>query len=494
MLGAGFHESRLMRHLTIERTASIILFVLLFAMAARIPTDTDTWWHLRSGEYTLQHGIMRADPFSFTASGQPWINHSWGAQVLMALVWRLAGNAGLTLLTAGLATVGMALLARISAGNAYLKAFALVLGAAAAAVFWSPRPQMFSFCLSALVLLILMQYKRRRIDRLWWLPVIMGVWGNLHAGYSIGFILMGGFIAGELLGHLFAPGSEDRIAWRGVSRLVLVALVSVAALVINPYGLQILTVPFQTVGIGALQNHIQEWLSPDFHRRETWPFILLLIALFGAVGASRKRLDWTDFVLVSGTLFMALLAGRNIAVFAVVATPALTIYLSSALEARGWVLRPVRFASPMQARLNAVLIGLVVLGAAAKLWLALDPRAVAAAQADVFPVAAVEYLNRERPDGPMFNSYNWGGYLMFAAPDYPVFVDGRTDLYGDAILGDFLNVATAGDGWRDRLDAFGIRLVVVEAGSGLATALADEPGWTLAYGDEQAVVYTREAP
>ncbi len=493
MLVAGFHEGRAMRHLTIERTAGIILFVLLFAMAARIPTDTDTWWHIRSGEYTLRQGMIYADPFSFSASGRPWINHSWGAQVLMAFVWRLAGNAGLTLLTAGLATAGMWLLFRISAGSVYLRAFALVLGAAAAAVFWSPRPQMFSFALSALVLFILYLYKRRKIDRLWWLPVIMGVWGNLHAGYSIGFILIGGVIAGEVLGNLFARGGEDVISWRGVRRLLLVALVSVAALLINPYGLQILTVPFQTVGIGALQNYIQEWLSPDFHRRETWPFILLLIALFGAVGASRKRLDWSDFVLVSGTLFMALLAGRNIALFAVVATPALTVYLNSALEARGWVIRPARFASPMQARLNAALIALVLVGAAAKLWLAVDPRAVADAQADVFPVAAVDYLNRERPDGPMFNSYNWGGYLMFAAPDYPVFVDGRTDLYGDAILDDFLKTATAGDGWRDKLASYGIRLVVVEANSGLAGALVSEPGWTLAYSDELAVVYTREA-
>ena len=79
-----------MRQLTIERTASIILFVLLFAMAARIPTDTDTWWHIRSGEHTLEHGMIYADPFSHTANGQPWINHSWGAQVIMALVWRLA--------------------------------------------------------------------------------------------------------------------------------------------------------------------------------------------------------------------------------------------------------------------------------------------------------------------------------------------------------------------------------------------------------------------
>lgn len=482
-----------MRRLTIERTASLILFALLFAMAARIPTDTDTWWHLRSGAHTLEIGMIHADPFSHTASGRQWINHSWGAQIIFTLAWRVAGNAGLTLLTAALATGGMALLFRISAGNVYLRAFALVLGAAAAAVFWSPRPQMFSFFFSALVLYILYRFKREKADRLRWLPLIMALWGNLHAGYSIGFILMGGVVAGEALGNLLAPRREDGVSWSGIRKLLLIALVSAAALVVNPYGLQILSVPFETVSIGALQNYIQEWLSPDFHRRETWPFIGLVIALLGAVGASHKRLDWTDFILISGTLFMALLAGRNIALFAVIATPALTVYLNSALEARGWVLRPARFASSLQARLNAALIVLVLVGAAAKIWLAVDPRAVAEAQAGIFPVAAVEAIHQSQLPGPMFNSYNWGGYLMFAAPDYPVFVDGRTDLYGDELLSEYLTAATGADGWRETLDRYSVRLVLVEAGSGLARALASEAGWSLAYEDALAVIYTREA-
>jgi len=72
-----------MRQLSIQRAAVIILFGLLFALAARFPTDTDTWWHLRSAEYTLQNGIIYSDPFSFTKAGEPWINHSWGAQLVL---------------------------------------------------------------------------------------------------------------------------------------------------------------------------------------------------------------------------------------------------------------------------------------------------------------------------------------------------------------------------------------------------------------------------
>lgn len=482
-----------MRQLTIERAAAVILFALLFALAARIPTDTDTWWHIRSGEYTLSNGMIHADPFSFTKAGQPWVNHSWGAQILLYGVWQAAGNAGLAVYTAALATGGMWFVYKMSPGSVYLRAFVLVIGAAAAAVFWSPRPQMLSFLLSAAALYLLHLYKRRGIDRLWLLPVMVGLWGNLHAGFSIAFIFLGGFTAGEALNNLFRPTAEHIIPWRGVRKLALVTAVSAAALVVNPYGLHMLAVPFQTISIGALQNFIQEWNSPNFHDRSTWPFIFLLLGLLGAAGGSRKRLDWTDFLLVSGTAFMGLLAGRNIAVFAVAATPVLADHLDALLSERGWVIQPARRVTPRMGVLNAALAALIVLGAAAKVLLVLDADTVREAQETYLPVKVVEYLRDEDPTGPMFNSYNWGGYLMFMLPDEPVFVDGRTDLYGDEFLTNtYLRTATGGDGWRETLDRYGVRLVVVEAGSGLARQLRVEPGWSLDYEDAMAAVFTRE--
>src|SRR5262249_10403855 len=142
---------------------------------------------------------------SFTKLGQPWINHSWGAQLVIYAAWTLAGSFGLSFFVSALATAGMFFIYKMCEGSAYLRAFPLVLGAATAAVFWSPRPQMFSFFLSAVVLYLLYLYRRKKVDRLWLNPIIMGVWGNLHAGFSIGFIFLGGTIAGEILGRLFNP-------------------------------------------------------------------------------------------------------------------------------------------------------------------------------------------------------------------------------------------------------------------------------------------------
>lgn len=502
-----------MRQLTIERAAFIILFALLFALATRIPIDTDVWWHIRSGEYTLTRGMIYADPFSFTQAGAAWTNHSWGAQVILYAIWRAAGSFGLAIYTSTLATLGMWFVYRMSSGSVYLRAFALVLGAATAAVFWSPRPQMFSFALSAALLYILHLHKRengrdvsrpcdasangtRRImsDRLWLIPPLMILWGNLHAGFSIGFILLAGSIAGEIAGNLFNPKGEHVVPWRGIRRLALVTLIAAAAIVINPYGLNMLAVPFQTVSIGALQNFIQEWNSPNFHERQNWPFAALLLALFGAAGASRKRLDWTDFLLTAGTAFMGLLAGRNVALFAVVATPVLTRHLDALLSERGWTLKPAQRVTPRMARLNALLVALIGAAALAKVLLVLDARTVDQAQREFLPVAAVEHWRAAGLGGPLFNSYNWGGYLIYALPEEPVFVDGRTDLYGDAFLTErYFRTAQGGLGWRETLVDYGINAVLVEAQSGLARALREEDGWRLDYEDDLAVIFVRAA-
>lgn len=482
-----------MRRLTIANVMLTTTFMLVFVMATRIPVDTDTWWHIRSGEHTLTQGMIYNDPFSFTRAGVEWTNHSWGSQILLYGAWSFAGSAGLALYTAALATAGMAFVYAMCAGSVYLRAFALVLGAATAAVFWSARPQMVSFFLSAVVLYLLWFYKYKKINRLWLLPPLMLVWGNLHAGFSIGFIFIGGVIAGESFGNLLHPQRENGIPPRGVLQLIVIGIIAAAALVINPYGLKMLAVPFETVSIGALRDYIQEWNSPNFQQRQTWPFLFLLFGLLGALGATARKLDWTDFVLVCGTAFMGLLAGRNLAVFAVAATPAFTRQMDALLTERGWILTPIQRITRQQARLNAALLAIIAVGVLAVIVSVLNPVTVEAAQRRFLPVAAAEFLQSEGLTGRMFNSYNWGGYLMFAVPELPVYVDGRTDLYRDEFLLRYLRTAVGSAGWREVLAEDQIDLVVIEARSDLATNLREEAGWALRYEDEMAVIFTRDS-
>ncbi len=480
-----------MRHLTLGRTLGIITVLLLFAIATRIPIDTDTWWHIRSGEYTLTQGMITADPFSHTYAGERWINHSWGAQLVLYAAYTLAGDVGLSLFTAALAVVGTLAIAPVLRGNIYVRAFVLVLAAATASVFWAARPQMFSYAFSGVTLWVLYSHKDGQGTRLWWLVPLMWLWGNLHAGYSIGFIFMGAFLAGELLNRWHA-GQAARFSWRSWRGLLLVTVACVGVLLLTPYGAQTLLVPFETVGMDALRRYIQEWNSPNFQGRETWLFIVMLMALFAFAWLARLTWDWTGFFLVAGTCFMALLYGRNIAVFAVAAAPLLSRLVDAALTERGLVLRPRR-ATPTTARLNALFVAAVAIGLAVYVLGAVwSPSAIRKAQEDFLPVNAVRYLRENALPRQVFNSYNWGGYLLFAAPEYPVFIDGRTDLY-NAFLRTYLETTAAVGDWRAVLAQYDVQTVLIERGVALDFALRDEPGWREVYRDDLAVIFVRDA-
>jgi hypothetical protein len=143
--------------------------------------------------------------------------------------------------------------------------------------------------------------------------------------------------------------------------------------------------------------------------------------------------------------------------------------------------------------LNWLLLILIIVAALVKIYQPLAPGAVDRATRDSLPADAVAAIQELRPAGPMFNSYNWGGYLIFTLwPDYPVFVDGRTDLYDEAFLRQYIRIYMADDVWQDSLDEYDIRLVIIEANSVLAKFMRMEPMWREAYRDDMAAVFTRD--
>jgi hypothetical protein len=218
---------------------------------------------------------------------------------------------------------------------------------------------------------------------------------------------------------------------------------------INPNGLAMWAIPFQTVGVEALQQFISEWASPDFHQFFQQPFLWLLLATLAAIGLSSRRLDGTDLVTFVGFAYLGFIARRNFGPFAMVAAPILARHLWPALLDWNARIHPTLTAwkdrFPLLSRLssgrqlpsvvvtitNAVILGLLLLVAGVKAYAVSTPTLVQTYERQLFPVDAVEWIRANQPPGKLFNSYNYGGYLIWHLRDYPVFVDGRTDLFGD---------------------------------------------------------------
>jgi hypothetical protein len=197
---------------------------------------------------------------------------------------------------------------------------------------------------------------------------------------------------------------------------------------------------------------------------------------------------------------MSLLAARNVAPFALVTVPILARHGASAL--RTWPrLRPI--VDPLRplphrgkALLNAALICLVVLGAGAKTATDLAHMDEPDVWGRSLPVDAVQWLAAHPLPGRVFNSYNWGGYLIWALhPHVPVFVDGRTDLYAldSHVLQDYGTVHWIRPGWRQVLDRYEVGFVLTERTGLVDMLLREVEDWEQVYADEVAIIYTRRA-
>ncbi|MCL4295144.1 MAG: hypothetical protein KJ077_05430 [Anaerolineae bacterium] len=496
--------------LTIPRLLVAILFIAIFTMAVRLPADTDTWWHLRSGQYILENGaVPTTDPFSHTKAGQPWIDHGWLAQLFWYSLFALGGLPGLSLGLALLVTVTFWLVWQVTPGNLYVRAFTMVLGAVTSAVIWVARPQMVSFLLAGLVLFLLEKYKREGRRWIYALPLVTLLWVNIHGGYAIAFMLLGVYIVGEIFNNLTGHREDPLVPWPRLGPLLVVGAISFAVVVINPHGWQMWLYPFHTVGIGALRDFIQEWRSPDFHLSLTWAFLAMLLFSLAALGRAGRRADWTDLAIFGLWSCASLFAARNIGLYGLLTIPALARYADAAWgqylpgerkrvsreligTQENSLVPSVPTRSPSSARLNWILLGLVLLAALVKIGVALNPQEAIKAEQEGLPAKAVQFIEENQPAGPLFNSYNWGGYLIYKLwPAYPVYIDGRTDLYDDAFIRRYLDTVAGGEEWRQTLDEDGINLVLIESGSILAKFLKNDPAWQELYHDEMASVFAR---
>jgi hypothetical protein len=495
----------------LEQLVLVIILLLVFIMASRTPIDTDVWWHLRAGEETLRTGQpVLVDTFSYTRYGAAWANHSWLAQVVLALLFQSGGYLALSLLVSAAAVGSLVLVYWQMEGPGLLRAFVIALAGVVSSMVWSPRPQIFSLLGVGVVGLVLYRYKWQGRGGLWLLPLVFIFWSNLHGGYPLGLALIGAMAAGEGINRLLGREGAEILSWRRILYLVVFGALSLLAVVVNPNGLQTWREPFQTVGVSALQKFISEWASPDFHDLTQQSFIWLLFLLGISLAGSRKMLDASDALSVAGLAYLSLVARRNFGPFALAAAPVLARHawpalqnLWNSLSQQAWFNKLGQYMGVKDANktkvpdglrraINLSLVLLLGLVAILKVYIVSHPAFVDSQQPAFFPVSAVAYLKNKKPEGRLLSEYNWGGYLQYYLRDYPVFVDGRTDLYGDEVINQWMQVVQADAGWQTILDKWDVHLLLLQPGQPLSRFLPLMGGWHELYRDDQAVLFQKD--
>jgi hypothetical protein len=470
-----------------------MLFIALFVVTSYPFSDPDGWWHLRTGQHIVETAsIPSADIFSGTRAGAEWVTHEWLTELLMYALYRLGGFGLLTIAFALIPTAAFWITYRRSEGRPFVAAFSTMLGAAAAYPVFGVRPQIISlFFVSIVLALVDSAEVRPNLRRLWWLVPLTVLWVNLHAGFALGIALIGLRIAGRLLdGWLLV---EEEPVWRELKHLTGVLATCLLAVVLNPSTTKLYGYPFETMFRQTEQLFIQEWQSPNFHLGMFQFFAALSLVTFAVLILSKERLRPSTLLMLLATFYASLQAGRHIPIFALVAIPVLARHLTQMAAAHEWfqgLLHSQTVVGRGQTLANSSFLFLMVVFAVATVGNRIsDQRQTETA---MFPRKAVDFIEASNLEGPIFNVYEWGGYLIWRLhPEVGPYIDGRPEIYGDAYVEEFLGVYTAGADWREVLDGAGVRTVLLRPGVAIGNILEDQPDWRKAFEDTVAVVFTR---
>lgn len=485
-----------LRSLSAYHVGAITIFAAIFVVAALPRLDTDLWWQLFVGRNILRHAaVPMRDFLSYTVPGHAWIDHEWLSEILMYGVYKLGGikllltSFGMVITVTYIILFG---LIRLKGVNQVL-ALTLTLFAATAGIgSWGVRVQVLSLLFTAAYCFALERY-RSTAGTEWLIAMAAGMlfWANLHGGFVIGLLLMAIYMVGGLFDRVHGGMSWSQGARAQRPMLWAIGAAFVVTL-FNPNTYHQLVYPLRFVAPNAFTNTIQESLAPNFHLLQVLPFELMIIGLVACALLVRRRVSWVDVLLVVTFTHLALQETRNITLWGVVVVPVLAVYTEEAAKPiiarfrhanRSVQKAPLFIAN--WAILVAVLIATVVL-----MGRTVNAKTIWASERATYPAAAIAYLNQHHMPGRVFNSYSFGGYMIWKAhPRYRVFIDPRADtVYTGRVLEDYLTVYDGKVGWQGLLREYRIRWVFVEPESPIAQILSETDGWRVQYQDPRAMI------
>jgi hypothetical protein len=510
-----------------------LIFVAMLGLLAftnlseRLLGDAGIGWHIRTGQLILAtHALPHVDPFSSSMAGHTWYAWEWLFDLIVGWLDSIAGLNGVVLLAALVIATTFAWTFRLllSRGTNIFVGLALVLlAAAAAAIHFLARPHVLTWLLTVLWFWILessfglRRAASRKTWQLWLLPPLMVLWVNLHGGFLIGFALLGIYwICAawqwfRLPSERFADVLQKIRAARNVRTLTFIAVLSLLATFVNPYGWNLHLHVYRYLTNRFLMDHIDEFQSPNFHLVAEKCFAGLLLLTLVGLAVRKKEVTGAEpsqGLVILFAVYAGLYASRNLPIASLLLILVIGPWLSSwflRLAERAGAMRPGRFSlfhfwQRMQAvecslRGHLWPIAAVVLAcgiAANSGKLGATPLMDAHFSEKRFPAKAVTYLQEKDIQGPVLAPDYWGGYLINRLyPRWRMVIDDRHDFYGEDFLKSYLKMVHVEPGWDAFIRNHDAHCIVVPKDSALASILAETAGWKDVYHDEVAIVFVR---
>ena len=485
------------RSLSITQKIFLGLFlVTIFIYSFNAFKEPDAFYHLKAGQVILESAtIPSTDPFSFVSQGAEWIPHEWLSEIILFLSYSLAGFWGVIIFVGLLGTLTGLIVFKICQKrgvNFYITIIGILLLNALTFELWIGRPQVFSYFFVALVVYLLENFRENgRKLNLFLIGLITLAWANMHAGFILGIAIVLAYLLGGVLNHYFRLNSAvDRLKLKWLSLLLL--LLPIISL-LNPSGYKIFTYSFVILpAVNRLQ--IMEWSSivNYLYLNETKVYLAQII-LLGLLGLwwfmfKKERRDFVVTFLFLGICFLPFISIRHVGFWPIALAPFILEALDKYIFAR--------FENRVNTKDFGVIFGIILLIFAVPKIISFPKKYY---NQQVLPYGAAEFVKTEKLNGPLFNLYNDGGYLIWNLYPEKVFIDGRSEVYGPDKIDDYLAITGGAPHWRDlvndkyKLEYFFISYRMNSRGLLPLISNLERENWKLVYWDDLSVIYVRNS-
>jgi hypothetical protein len=465
--------------------ALVVVAVFLFSGGGSM-RDPDIWWHLNNAEQIVHGHMPHVDVYSFTAKGSPWMDHEWLAEVPYYLAFRTFGLRGLYatfLLLAVLIELGILYRCYKLTGdikNSFVVAIFCVL---LIVVSFGPRMLLFGWIYMLVLLVAMDRFREGSARAIWVLPPLFLLWVNTHGSWLIGLAVFGLIAASGLISFDLGQVLAEKWTRPQFKSLIIVSVLSCAALFVNPYGYKLVTYPYdmafhQTLNVA----HVEEWQSVNFHDGRGKVMLILLGALLACAWFSKRRWRLEEAALVCLALYSGLTYVRFVFLMALLISPILAARL--------------KLFPPYNAKIDKPWLNLAVALIVCGIIVYRFPTEskIQETVADSYPVKSVQYLREHNVKDNVLNYFLWGGYLERYYPEMPVFIDSRVDIFEyNGTLKDYLDIIGLKDSLA-LLDKHKIEYAFLTPSDPFAYFLRNTPSWEVVYEDKISILLKRRVP
>jgi hypothetical protein len=482
-----------------ETARRLIILIALYTIPAivviRPVQDPDIWWHLRTGQWVVEHGdVPVTDPFSSFGQTQLWIAYSWLFEVMAYGLYRGMGLPGIVLLRVALVFAVAVAIHRfvIKREPRFIVATGLVgLALLPITYLMSERPWLFTVLFFTLTLDAVLDLRAGRSRRaIWLLPLCYALWANLHIQFIHGlFVLALACVApliDRVLGRCETGEHADRAGSRAWWQLVALTAACFLATLCNPYHLRLYGVVVDYAAQTGAYDLVEEHLAMDF--RSVWNWAQLALALGAAFALGRRRyISSFEGLLLIAAAYFAFHSRRDL--WFMVLT---SLAIMTSGERSGTFLADRFPLTPR--RVITLCVGVVLVLAVIGWQQDLSFSGLNRAVEEKFPVGAAAFVAKHGYPGPLYNPFDWGGYLIWRLPELPVAMDGRTNLHGVEWIVRSYRTWAGEPGWETDPELTVARVVIGRSSSPLVHLLRNDPRFQLVYDNELAVVLVARDP